>query len=159
VRLNPPFLGTASASVSGSVMVGPFGSFNFATGNQSGGGSFGISASLTGGGISLGVPPSGNTAGQITFTGFTSDIQPNTFYPFSMSGALTSSLSGTGVTGTAYAIANIYSEQFNLRANEELVSIPEPSSFWLLAIGGCGLLGWIWRSLRSRGQRVSQLAA
>ena len=160
VRLNPSFLGTALASVSGTVNVGPFGSFSFTTGNQSGGGSFGISLSLTGGGISFGVPPSGNTAGLNTFTALSTDIKPDTFYPFTLSGTLSSSLSGTGLTGTAYAIANLYTDEFNLTPNTILVplngggggggfgAVPEPSTLVMTGTATVflSLLDWRRRS-------------
>ncbi len=135
VRLSVPYLGSANASVSGTIDVQPFGSFEFSTGMQSGGGSFGLGLSKTGGSISFGIPPSGDSNALKTFTGISADVIPGKRYPFSMSGTLSTHLSGFGLTGTAYSIANIYEMEFNLTPHTRITECPEPATCTIFIAG------------------------
>lgn len=142
VKISVPFLGSANASVSGIIDVQPFGSFEFSTGLQSGGGSFGLGVNATGGSISFGVPPSGNTAVSRTFTGISAEVVPGQRYPFTMRGTLSTQLSSFGLSGGAHSIANIYEMEFNLVANTRMVVCPEPATslIFLMVVGCNGFL-------------------
>lgn len=117
VQLDPPFFGSATASVSGNVLVEPFGSFTFTTGERSNSGSFGLSASTTGGGISFSPPSITGTPSSdvIVFTDLRNDVEINRDYRFTLSGSLSASLSDLGIISAA-SIANLWTQEFELRA-------------------------------------------
>jgi hypothetical protein len=119
VRLDPPLFGTAEALVAGSIRVDPFGSFAFSTNKQtSSSGSLGVGIGIKEitGDISF-TPPSvtgSPTLGTVAFTDIDRSISLDTPYEFSLSGSLSAQLSSFGITGTAFSIANLWTQQFEL---------------------------------------------
>lgn len=136
VRLDKPFFGSASAFLSGTVRVDPFGSFDFQTGEKVSGGDFGIGVDQTGGSINFSIPENFFTVDLITFTDISKDILLDTPYAFSLTGSLSASLSSFGITGSAFSVANLWAQEFNLTPS----GIPEPGTLPLLAISLVGFL-------------------
>ena len=160
LRLDPPsaLAGSASANLSGSVKVDPFGSFNFATGEKTGSGSFGLGISATGGSISFSVTPGSTSVAQITYaeTLAPPQVSPGVNYSFSLGANLESSLTSFGILGGAFSVSNLWEDEFELIP--AVSRVPLPASAWgmILALGLLGVVRLGNRRVRSRSAARQQ---